>query len=172
MRPDKALVVEENHTQASALGGMPYLASLADTPGQTTAYRAVSHPSLPNYLALVGGSTFGVSDDRPPADHPVTGDSVLDLTIAAGATAKAYLEDMPGRCTLESTGDYAVKHNPLGLLRRPGSPPQLPDVRPAGGDPDQRCPGRRRPSRDIAHRRHPDPEHVPRSAQLPALGRR
>ena len=97
MRPDKALVVEENHTQASALGGMPYLASLADTPGQTTAYRAVSHPSLPNYLALVGGSTFGVSDDRPPADHPVTGDSVLDLTIAAGATAKAYLEDMPGR---------------------------------------------------------------------------
>jgi Phosphoesterase family len=53
-----------------------------------------------------------VTVDRPPADHPVAGDSVLDLTIAAGATAKTYLEGMPGPCTLESTGDYAVKHNP------------------------------------------------------------
>jgi phosphatidylinositol-3-phosphatase len=111
--PDKALVVvEENHTQSSALSGMPYLASLADTYGQTTAYQAVAHPSLPNYLAIIGGSTFGVTDDQPPPDHPVTGDSVLDLAIAKAATAKAYIEDMPGPCTLVSSGDYAVKHNP------------------------------------------------------------
>ena len=111
--PDKALVVvEENHTHSSALSGMPYLASLADTYGQTTAYQAVAHPSLPNYLAIIGGSTFGVTDDQPPADHPVPGASVLDLAIAKAATAKAYIEDMPGPCTLVSSGDYAVKHNP------------------------------------------------------------
>ena len=111
--PDKALVViEENHTQSSALNGMPYLASLADTFGQTTAYQAVAHPSLPNYLAIIGGSTFGVTDDQPPKDHPVAGQSVFDLAIAASTTAKAYLEDMPGPCTLSSSGDYAVKHNP------------------------------------------------------------
>ena len=78
------MVVEENHTQSSALSGMPYLASLADTYGQTTAYQAVAHPSLPNYLAIIGGSTFGVTDDQPPPDHPVTGDSVLDLAIRQG----------------------------------------------------------------------------------------
>jgi len=111
--PVKALVVvEENHSQSAVLSGMPYLASLADTYGQTSAYRAVAHPSLPNYLAVIGGSTFGVTDDRPPADHPVAGASVLDSAIARAATAKAYIEDMPGPCTLVSSGDYAVKHNP------------------------------------------------------------
>jgi len=111
--PVKALVVvEENHSQSSVSSGMPYLASLADTYGQTSAYQAVAHPSLPNYLAIIGGSTFGVTDDRPPADHPVPGASVLDAAIAESATAKAYIEDMPGPCTLVSSGDYAVKHNP------------------------------------------------------------
>jgi acid phosphatase len=109
----KALVVvEENHSQSAVLSGMPYLASLADTYGQTRAYQAVAHPSLPNYLAIIAGSTFGVTDDQPPADHPVPGASLLDLAIAKAATAKAYIEDMPGPCTLVSSGDYAVKHNP------------------------------------------------------------
>src|SRR5664280_2649315 len=98
--PVKALVVvEENHSQSSVSSGMPYLASLADTYGQTSAYQAVAHPSLPNYLAIIGGSTLGVTDDRPPADHPVPGASVLDSAIAKSATAKAYIEDMPGPCT-------------------------------------------------------------------------
>ena len=111
--PVKALVVvEENHSQSSVLSGMPYLASLADSYGQTRTYQAVAHPSLPNYLAIIAGSTFGVTDDQPPADHPVPGASVLDLAIAKAATAKAYIEDMPGPCTLVSSGDYAVKHNP------------------------------------------------------------
>ena len=118
--PGKALVVvEENHTQSSVLNGMPYLASLADSYGQTMAYQAVAHPSLPNYLAIIGGSTFGVTDDRPPADHPVPGASVLDLAIAKTATAKAYIEDMPGPCTLVSNGDYAVKHNPWAYFADP-----------------------------------------------------
>ena len=88
--PGKALVVvEENHSRSSVLSGMPYLTSLADTYGQTRAYQAVAHPSLPNYLAIIGGSTFGVTDDQPPADHPVPGASVLDLAIATAATAEA-----------------------------------------------------------------------------------
>src|SRR5664279_5570868 len=120
--PGKALVVvEENHTQSAVLNGMPYLASLADTYGQTTAYQAVAHPSLPNYLAIIGGSTFGVTDDQPPPDHPVPGASVLDLAIAKTATAKAYIEDMPGPCTLDSNGDYAVKHNPWAYFADPVS---------------------------------------------------
>jgi hypothetical protein len=112
-RPSKVLVViEENHTQGSALRGMPYLASLANTYGQTTSYRAVTHPSLPNYLAIAGGSTFGVQDNQSPARHPIAGPSVFDRAITAGRTAKAYAEGMPGPCALSPAGRYAVKHNP------------------------------------------------------------
>jgi phosphatidylinositol-3-phosphatase len=72
----------------------------------------VTHPSLPNYLALAGGSTFGVTDDAPPAIHRVPGPSVFDQAIASGRTAKAYIESMPSPCALSSSGTYAVRHNP------------------------------------------------------------
>jgi acid phosphatase len=111
--PTKALVIiEENHTVSAALEEMPYLAGLADEFGQTTAYRAVTHPSLPNYLAVAGGSTFGVGDDEPPSSHPIEQVSMFDAVIAAGGTAKTYAEAMPEPCTLKSVGRYAVKHNP------------------------------------------------------------
>ena len=112
-RPAKVLiVVEENKTPRAALAGMPYLAALASTYGKTTAYKAISHPSLPNYLAIAGGSTFGVRDDFGPARHRLTGPSVFDRVIAGGRTAKTYAEAMPSRCALTSTAKYAVKHNP------------------------------------------------------------
>jgi phosphatidylinositol-3-phosphatase len=91
---------------------MPYLAGLAHEFGQTTAYRAVTHPSLPNYLAVGGGSTFDVSDDGSPSSHPIKQDSVFDAVIRAGGTAKTYAEAMPEPCTLEPVDRYAVKHNP------------------------------------------------------------
>jgi phospholipase C len=111
--PTKALVIiEENHTESAAMEEMPYLAGVADEFGRTTAYRAVTHPSLPNYLAVAGGSTFGVSDDGPPSSHPIEQVSVFDAVIAAGGTAKTYAEAMPEPCALEPIGRYAVKHNP------------------------------------------------------------
>jgi phospholipase C len=121
-RPGKVLVViEENHSAASALQDMPFLASLAGTYGQATNYQAVTHPSLPNYLAIVGGSTFGVTDDKPPASRPIAGDSVLDAALAAGGTAKTYAEAMPGSCATASSGTYAVKHNPWAYFSDPVS---------------------------------------------------
>ena len=122
VRPSKALVVvEENETAALALQDMPNLASLAGTFGQALNYRAVTHPSLPNYLAIAGGSTFGVTDDDPPADHAIAGDSVFDGSVAAGATAKTYAEAMPVPCALTSSGTYAVKHNPWAYFSDPGA---------------------------------------------------
>lgn len=113
VRPTKVLVVvEENHTAGSALKGMPYLASLASTYGRASSYQAVTHPSLPNYLAIAGGSTFGVHDDRSPASHHLAGPSVFDRVLAAGRTAKTYAEAMPSPCALSATSRYAVKHNP------------------------------------------------------------
>jgi acid phosphatase len=121
-RPAKVLiVVEENRTPRSALLGMPYLASLAATFGKTTAYKAVTHPSLPNYLAIAGGSTFGVRDDAGPARHPIRGASVFDRAIAGGRTAKTYADAMPAPCALTSTAKYAVKHNPWAYFTDPVS---------------------------------------------------
>jgi acid phosphatase len=121
-RPTKVLlVVDENHSAASARSGMPYLASLGRTYGYTTAYRANGHPSLPNYLALAGGSTFGVRDDNGPSSHRLSGRSVFDQALAAGRTAKTYAESMPGTCALASSGKYAVKHNPWAYFADPAS---------------------------------------------------
>ncbi len=120
--PTKVLVVvEENHTQAAALRDMTYLASLANAHGQTTNYRAVAHPSLPNYLAIAGGSTFGVTDDKEPVDHPLSGPSVFDSALLAGATAKTYAEAMPYPCAATSRGGYAARHNAWTYFADPSS---------------------------------------------------
>jgi acid phosphatase len=121
-RPVKVLVVvEENHTQGAALAGMPYLASLASTYGRTTDYKAITHPSLPNYLALAGGSTFGIRDDSDPDSHQLTGPSAFDRVITGGRTAKTYADSMPSPCALTSTGNYAVRHNPWTYFSDAGS---------------------------------------------------
>jgi acid phosphatase len=113
------LIVEENHTQASALKGMPFLAAVGKRYGHTTNYRALAHPSLPNYLALVGGSTFGVRDDHGPTVHVIHHTSVFDQAIKAGQPATAYAESMPSNCDQTSSGNYAVRHNPWTFFAQP-----------------------------------------------------
>ncbi|HUR51343.1 MAG TPA: alkaline phosphatase family protein [Mycobacteriales bacterium] len=111
--PTKLLVVVlENHSQAQAWEQMPYLRELGTAYGRTSSYRALTHPSLPNYLALAGGSTFGVHDDRYPASHPLRGPSVFGQALDHGRTAKTYAEGMTFTCRATSAGRYAVKHNP------------------------------------------------------------
>jgi hypothetical protein len=101
-------IVEENHGAADALRSMPFLAGLADSYGRATAYTGLAHPSLPNYLGLAGGSTFGIRDDAGPSDHPLRGPSVFDLA----PRARTYAEGMKSSCQVQSTGRYAVRHNP------------------------------------------------------------
>jgi hypothetical protein len=105
------VIIEENHSRAEALANMPHLAAWASQFGQATNYTATTHPSLPNYLAIGGGGTFGVTDDNPPSSHPLSGASVFGQTLAAGKTAKTYAESMPGNCYLANSGNYAVRHN-------------------------------------------------------------
>jgi acid phosphatase len=104
-------IVEENHGSASARDGMPYLASLAQRYGVATDYRSLTHPSLPNYLAMTAGSTLGISDDGDPSAHPVSGPSVFDLALSHGHTAKVYAESMPSNCARGSADRYAARHN-------------------------------------------------------------
>ena len=108
------VVVEENHSLDQMSTGMPYTFGLAKRFGYATHYTAIRHPSLPNYVAIAGGGTFGIADDAPPADHPIHAPSVFGRAIASGHTAALYAEGMPRRCAVDNGGGarYAVKHNP------------------------------------------------------------
>lgn len=111
----KVLVfIEENHSLDQMRAGMPYLYSQAKKYGYANYYTAASHPSLPNYLAIASGSTFGITDDKGPSTHSIPAPSVFGAALTAGRTAKSYQESMPANCKTStvSGGLYAVKHNP------------------------------------------------------------
>jgi phosphatidylinositol-3-phosphatase len=116
--PSKVLVVmEENESFTQAWGGMPYLKSLALKYGYVNNnYHAVGNPSEPNYLAIAGGSTFGVTDDNyPSANYGKVGSAgtVFGQALSTGHTAKIFAEGMPSNCYPSNGGtQYAVKHNP------------------------------------------------------------
>ncbi len=111
--PTKVLVfMVENHSLDEMLTQMPWTAALADRYGYATDYQAMTHPSLPNYLAIAGGSTFGVADDADPSSHPISGPSVFGRALGVGDTARVYAESMTGTCSTTPAGEYAVKHNP------------------------------------------------------------
>jgi acid phosphatase len=111
--PTKVLVfMVENHTLDEMRAQMPWTAALADRFGYATTYHAMTHPSLPNYLAIAGGSTFGVQDDDDPSSHSISGPSVFGRALQVGSTARLYAEAMPGTCVTTPAGGYAVKHNP------------------------------------------------------------
>ncbi|WP_330475543.1 alkaline phosphatase family protein [Terrabacter sp. C0L_2] len=104
--------VVENHSLDQMRAAMPYAAALGKQFAVATNYQAVTHPSLPNYLAMTGGSTYGVTDDDPPSSHTTDQPSVFGQALSLGKTAKLYAEGVPGNCATESSGQYAVKHNP------------------------------------------------------------
>lgn len=104
----------ENKAETSVVGSRdaPFLSDLASRCGHASNYYAISHPSLPNYLALTSGSTHGVHDDAAPLVHPVSGSSIFSEVSAGGGTWATYAESMPSACAQSSTGGYATKHNP------------------------------------------------------------
>jgi hypothetical protein len=110
---DKVLViVEENRSVQDVEAHMPFLISQARSYGTATDFYATWHPSLPNYLVLAGGSSFGVTDDNDPDAHRLPGPSVFGQLVAAGRTAKTYAETMPSNCARRNQAAYAVRHNP------------------------------------------------------------
>jgi hypothetical protein len=109
--------VLENHSYEEIVGNRraSYLDSLARRGLLLTNYFAVAHPSLPNYLALVGGSTFGISSDCTRCS--VSGPSLADQLEATHHTWKGYMESMPTPCFGGAlAGRYAKKHNPFAYF--------------------------------------------------------
>lgn len=114
--PTKVLVVvDENHSLRQMLAKMPYLSGLSTAYGYATRWSALTHPSEPNYLGIVGGSTFGITDDHLPVDNATKvglSPSVFSQARQAGRTAGVYAESMPTSCATQRTSVYATALNP------------------------------------------------------------
>jgi acid phosphatase len=108
------IVVFENKSfgQIDHSARAPYLNALGTHSTVYTNFRALTHPSEPNYLALFSGSAQGVTSDRCPVrltGRPNLGRQLLD----AGYTFAGYSEALPATgYTGCSAGRYARKHNP------------------------------------------------------------
>lgn len=116
-RPEHVLVVVfENKSYQQVIGNpaAPYLSSLARAGANLIDAHGETHPSQPNYLALLSGSTHGVRDDSCPQDLGSAPTLASQLT-AAGHNFAGYSEALPAAgfpgCT-SSDGRYAGKHNP------------------------------------------------------------
>jgi hypothetical protein len=105
-------IVFENHAYGSIIGSSsaPYFNRLASVCGLATAYSAVTHPSLPNYIALTSGSTQGITDDGSPNQHPLDVPSIFSQLPGGGS--RSLEESMPTNCDLSSSGRYVARHNP------------------------------------------------------------
>lgn len=116
--PHVMVIVEENHSFEQVVGNpaMPFFNKLASEYALATAYTGVSHPSEPNYLAMVSGSIWDNPADRTPADGTYPGPTVVDQLAGRGIGWKAYVEDLPAACDRTATygpGSYDVNHNPF-----------------------------------------------------------
>jgi len=91
------VVVFENKESPSVFGSRaaPTFNAYAGRYARLTRDYGVTHPSLPNYIALVSGSTHGITSNC--TDCVVDEQSLADTLEAAGRTWKTYAEGLPSR---------------------------------------------------------------------------
>ncbi len=110
------VIIDENKDYEQILDpvGAPNISRLAATGGNAVRFYAEVHPSEANYVALLGGDTFGIHDDdayychanataaycdgaKAPgyADHTVRAPHLGDQLAAAGLSWKGYYESLP-----------------------------------------------------------------------------
>ena len=111
------VIIAENHGYAQIIGNpnAPNLNRLAKAYGLATQSYGVVHPSKANYIAMLGGDTFGIHDDdayycragstdrycpsadkiTPYVDQTVTARSLMDQLDARDLTWRGYYENLP-----------------------------------------------------------------------------
>lgn len=115
---DRVFIIVLENADYDRVLQQPFLQHLATLGALFTDFRAVTHPSYPNYLAMVAGSTLGIDN----SDHrDLEGTTLVDLLETAGVTWKVYAENLPAPpCfTGEESGDglYVRRHEPYISFR-------------------------------------------------------
>jgi acid phosphatase len=108
------VIIMENHGYDEIIGNSqaPFINQLAGRYGVATNYVSVAHPSLPNYLALTGGETFGITTDCTDCFQQAP-NLVVDRVFASGRSWRAYMESMPSPGYLGDAYPYMQKHDPF-----------------------------------------------------------
>jgi len=98
-------IMMENHGYDQIIGNPnePYANYLAQTGNLATSYYAVAHPSLNNYLEVVGGSNFGVQSDNDPDWH----NFYCETNLASGVP-NTDNPPSPSICPIAGTGTDAA----------------------------------------------------------------
>src|SRR3989449_624969 len=96
----------------SASNPARYITSLAQSYGFNTHYTGVGHPSEPNYVALLGGSTFGYTSDGYCC-FQLNSPNLVDRLEAAGLSWKAFAEDSSGSGTCGFMPPRSGDHYPF-----------------------------------------------------------
>src|SRR5437773_11166180 len=103
------LIIFLENQPTDGVDGAPYLEELKSKGVFLKTYFGLRHPSEPNYVGAISGSTFGITDD---ANYDLNEATVVDLLEAKGVSWKAYMEDMPaGNKLVRRHGLYVRKHN-------------------------------------------------------------
>jgi phosphatidylinositol-3-phosphatase len=110
------VVVFENKAAEQVIGNpqAPFLTELAREGANVTDAHGETHPSQPNYIALLAGSTHGVTDDSCPQQLG-DGPTLVTQLTASGRSFAGYSEGLPSPgftgCS-SPDGRYARKHDP------------------------------------------------------------
>ena len=99
------VIMMENHGYSQVVNNpnLPFTNTLMGLANIATRYFAVAHPSLTNYLEVVGGSNFGVQSDNYPDWHNFNCTSNL-----ASVTVSTDTPATPAICPIWGSGTDAA----------------------------------------------------------------
>jgi len=99
------VIMMENHGIGQVLNNpnLPYINELTGVANTANNYFAVAHPSLTNYLEIVGGSNFGVHSDNYPDWH-----NPYCVTNLASGTVSTDNPASPNICPIFGIGTDAA----------------------------------------------------------------
>jgi hypothetical protein len=109
-------IVFENQGYDQVVGNhkLPYTNRLASSCGLATRYYGVGDPSLPNYIAMTSGGTWGVTGD---SSEPLHVPSIFSQVRVARLQWRSYSESMPRNCHRSdhprSNSVYTAHHEPV-----------------------------------------------------------
>jgi len=126
------VILMENHHYGQIIGNAnaPFINSYAASANLAKNYWAVGHPSLTNYLEIIGGSNFGVINDDSPDWHNANCTSNLELGVPADKSATTNTCPIAGNgldaatpavdTTNEGTPSEPVYNDPIAPARTIG----------------------------------------------------
>jgi len=99
------VVMMENHGYGQIINNpnLPFTNSMAALANTATNYFAIAHPSLTNYLEVVGGSNFGIHSDNYPDWH-----NLNCLPNLVSGTVSTDNPASPNICPIASVGTDAA----------------------------------------------------------------